>query len=186
MKFMKRNWIKLVVILGIGTLGFAGLNSCTSLPEGIEAVKGFNQNKYLGKWYEIARLDHRFERGLSNVSAEYSVKEDGGIKVLNRGYEDEKGEWSEAEGKAYFVESTDKAHLKVSFFGPFYGSYVVFKLDDDYQHSYVTGSSRDYLWFLSRTPTVTPEQKQAFLKKTKELGFDTDALIFVNQEKNVK
>ncbi len=186
MKFMKRHWIKLVVVAGIAAFGFTGLNSCTSVPEGIKPVTGFNQQKYLGKWYEIARLDHRFERGLSNVSAEYSVKDGGGIKVLNRGYEDEKGEWSEAEGKAYFVDSPDKAHLKVSFFGPFYGSYVVFELDGDYQYSYVTGNSRDYLWFLSRTPTITAEQKQAFLKKTKDLGFDTDALIFVDQEKNVK
>jgi len=186
MNFMKRHWIKLVIIAGLGAFTFAGLNSCTSVPEGIEPVKGFNQKKYLGKWYEIARLDHRFERGLSNVSAEYSVRDDGGIKVLNRGYKDEKGKWNDAEGKAFFVDSEDKAHLKVSFFGPFYGSYVVFDLDDDYQRSYITSSSRDYLWFLSRTPTITEKQKQDFLKKTKNLGFDTDALIWVDQKKNTK
>lgn len=183
---MKRHWIKLVVIASIGALAFTGLNSCTSVPDGITPVEGFNQKKYLGKWYEIARLDHRFEKGMSNVSAEYSVKDDGGIKVLNRGYKEVEGEWSEAEGRAYFIDSADKAHLKVSFFGPFFGSYVVFDLDGDYQYSYVTGNSRDYLWFLSRTPTVTEQQKQHFVKKTKDLGFDTDALIFVDQKKNVR
>ncbi|MFA0071671.1 lipocalin family protein, partial [Vibrio breoganii] len=111
-----------------------------------------------GTWYEVARLDHSFERGLSNISAEYSLRDDGGVKVVNRGYSLEKGEWNEAEGKAYFVEESDQGYLKVSFFGPFYGAYVVFELDKEgYQYAFVSGPDTDYLWLLSRTPEVAPE-----------------------------
>jgi len=105
------------------------LSGCLGYPESVKPISGFNLNKYLGKWYEIARLDHPFERGLSNVTAVYSLKGDGGVKVVNRGFSSEDGEWKEATGKAYFVEASDKGYLKVSFFGPFYGSYVVFGLD---------------------------------------------------------
>lgn len=181
---MKKYWLKILITVGIGVSVFTGLNSCVSLPEGIEPVAHFKKEKYLGKWYEIARLDHRFERGLSNVSAEYSVRKDGGIKVLNKGFKTEKGTWSDAEGKAFFVERDDTGYLKVSFFGPFYGAYIVFHLDDDYRHSYITSSSRDYLWFLSRTPTVSRKQKEHFVEKAKELGFDTNDLIFVDQDRN--
>lgn len=186
MKFIKRHWIKILAIVAIGITSTTALNSCTGIPEGIKPVQGFQQKKYLGKWYEIARLDHRFERGMSNVTAEYTARNKGGINVLNRGYKTEKNEWREAKGKAYFVDSPDKAHLKVSFFGPFYGSYIVYQLDKDYQLAYVTGNTRDYLWLLSRTPTVTTAQKQAFIKNVKELGYNTDALIFVDQQKNIK
>uniref|UniRef100_UPI00053C87D8 lipocalin family protein n=1 Tax=Vibrio cholerae TaxID=666 RepID=UPI00053C87D8 len=105
------------------------LNGCLGMPESVKPVSGFELNNYLGKWYEVARLDHSFERGLSQVTAEYSARNDGDISVLNRGYSEEKGEWKEAEGKAYFVDGSTDGYLKVSFFGPFYGSYVVFELD---------------------------------------------------------
>jgi len=141
----------------------------------------FELSKYLGTWYEIARLDHSFERGLSNVTAEYSLRKDGGVRVINRGYSAEEGKWEQAEGKAYFVEDSDTGHLKVSFFGPFYGAYVVFNLDEDYQQSFVSGPDRSYLWFLSRTPTVSEADKQRFIQAARAKGFDTDELIFVEQ-----
>ena len=120
--------------------------------------------RYLGKWYEVARLDHSFERGMNQVTADYSMREDGGVKVLNQGYLVEDDEWKSAEGKAYFVESEDTGYLKVSFFGPFYGSYVVFELDkQDYQYAFISGPNHDYLWFLSRTPEVSEELKQDFI-----------------------
>ena len=164
-------WVLLVVLL----------TGCTSAPKGIEPVQEFELSKYLGTWYEIARLDHSFERGLSNVTAEYSLRKDGGVRVSNRGYSAEEGKWEQAEGKAYFVEDSDTGHLKVSFFGPFYGAYVVFNLDEDYQQSFVSGPDRSYLWFLSRTPTVSEADKQRFIKAAQAKGFDTDALIFVEQ-----
>jgi len=157
------------------------LTGCTSAPKGIEPVQEFELSKYLGTWYEIARLDHSFERGLSNVTAEYSLRKDGGVRVINRGYSAEEGKWEQAEGKAYFVEDSDTGHLKVSFFGPFYGAYVVFNLDEDYQQSFVSGPDRSYLWFLSRTPTVSEADKQRFIQAARAKGFDTDELIFVEQ-----
>jgi len=164
-------WVLLVLLL----------TGCTSAPKGIEPVQEFELSKYLGTWYEIARLDHSFERGLSNVTAEYSLREDGGVRVINRGYSAEEGVWEQAEGKAYFVEDSDTGHLKVSFFGPFYGAYVVFNLDEDYQQSFVSGPDRSYLWFLSRTPTVSEADKQRFIQAARAKGFDTDELIFVEQ-----
>lgn len=96
-------------------LGIFGLTGCTGIPHGIEPVDGIDVNRYLGRWYEIARLDHSFERGLSNVTADYSLRSDGGIDVLNRGYDREKGAWKDAEGKAYFLGEKDVGRLKVSF-----------------------------------------------------------------------
>lgn len=109
------------------------LGGCVKLPENVQPVTGFEPDRYLGTWYEIARLDHSFEEGLSKVTAEYSLRDDGGIRVINRGFSAEKNEWQEAEGKAYFVEDKDTGYLKVSFFGPFYGAYGIFELDkEDY------------------------------------------------------
>ena len=102
---------------------------CARIPDNVEVVKGFNVLRYLGTWYEIARLDHSFERGLSNVSATYTLRKDGGIKVLNKGYDKKRGKWKQSEGKAYFVAGTDVGRLKVSFFGPFYGGYNIIDLD---------------------------------------------------------
>jgi len=165
-------------IIRISLLLLFGLSGCSGAPDGIEPVNHFELNRYLGKWYEVARLDHSFERGLNQVTADYSMRDDGGVKVINRGFNAEEGEWSEAEGKAYFVQSADVAHLKVSFFGPFYGAYVVFELDSDYQYSFVSGPDRDYLWLLSRTPTPPDSVIKRFIERSSQLGFDTNALIF--------
>lgn len=159
------------------------LTGCLGMPKNVQPVSDFELNRYLGKWYEIARLDHSFERGLTQVTAEYSLKPDGGVKVINRGYSAAKQEWREAEGKAYFVNGDNEAYLKVSFFGPFYGAYVVFGLDQqDYQYAFISGPDTDYLWLLARTPTVSPEVIQQFIKMAKAKGFDTDSLIYVEQK----
>jgi apolipoprotein D and lipocalin family protein len=157
------------------------LTGCTGLPKGIEPVTGFDQHRYLGTWYEIARLDHSFERGLSQVTAEYTLNEDGSIKVINRGYNAEEGEWEEAEGRAKFVGDSDVGHLKVSFFGPFYASYVVFGLDDDYTTAYITGYNRNYLWLMSRTPEVSEEVLETFRARAEAEGFELGELIVVEQ-----
>ena len=153
------------------------------MPQTVKPVTDFELQNYLGKWYEIARLDHSFEEGLSQVTAEYSLRDDGGVSVLNRGYSASDDEWKEAEGKAYFVNSESEGYLKVSFFGPFYGSYVVFALErDNYNYAFISGPNTDYLWLLARTPTVEPEVMTSFVQMAKERGFDTDKLIFVEQE----
>lgn len=159
------------------------LAGCLGMPEGVQPVSGFQLDRYLGTWFEIARLDHSFERGLSRVTAEYSMREDGGVQVVNRGFDAERGEWKEAEGKAYFVEDENLGYLKVSFFGPFYGSYVVFELDhEEYQYAFISGPDTSYLWLLSRTPTVSQAVISRFLERAAAFGFDTDSVIFVGQE----
>ena len=156
---------------------------CTSLPDGIDPVGGFELDRYLGKWYEIARLDHSFERGLDKVTAEYSIREDGGVKVVNRGYSSKEAKWDEAEGKAYFVRNSDEGYLKVSFFGPFYGSYVIFELDkDNYSYAMVCGPSRSYLWFLAREPRLDPAVIEALVTRARALGFATEQLIMVDHK----
>jgi len=157
--------------------------SCTGIPERVKPVDNFNVHSYLGKWYEIARLDHSFERGLTRVTAEYALREDGGLKVTNRGYAASENSWKEAVGKAYFVEEPNKGYLKVSFFGPFYGSYVIFDLDqDNYQYSLVCGPDKSYLWILSRTPALQPEIKKRLISKAAALGFDTGRLINITHD----
>lgn len=156
------------------------LVSCTGTPKGIEPIDNFDLNRYLGDWYEIARLDHSFERGLSNIKANYSLNKDGSVKVINTGFSEENGEWKEAIGKAKFVKNPDIGHLKVSFFGPFYGSYVIFRLDEDYQYAFITSHNRDFLWLLSRSPDIDESVKQGFINTIKGLGFNTDELIYVD------
>lgn len=159
------------------------LNACTSLPESVSPVKNFDLQPYLGTWYEIARLDHSFEQGLSLVSANYTMRKDGGVRVLNRGYSEEEQRWEEAEGKAYFVAEPTIGHLKVSFFGPFYASYVIFELDkENYQYAYISGPDHSYLWLLARDKQVSEERKTHFIETATERGFDTSKLIWVKQD----
>lgn len=157
--------------------------ACTGVPEGVAVVEGFERERYLGKWYEIARLDHSFERGLSRVTAEYSLREDGGIRVVNRGFDVETGKWEEAVGKAYFVEEPDVGRLKVSFFGPFYGAYNIIALDKQaYSYAMVAGPTRSYLWILSRTKRLDQDVQERLVDKAARLGFATERLIFVAHE----
>lgn len=152
-------------------------------PEKVTPVENFKVSEYLGTWYEIVRLEHRFEKGMEAISATYSMREDGGVKVLNRGYKSVEKEWNEAEGKAFFVKSPDVGFLKVSFFGPFYGSYIV--MDTDYKtYTMISGPDLSYFWILSRTPTLDKKILGRLLAKAKEAGFDTSKLIYPDQSKN--
>lgn len=158
------------------------LAGCVSKPDNVTPVSQFDAAKYMGTWYEIARLDHSFERGLTHVTAQYSLRDDGGVKVVNRGYKAAEATWKTAEGKAYFVERPDIGYLKVSFFGPFYGAYIVFDLDQkEYRHSLVSGPNKSYLWLLSRSPTMDEATKKRLVDKAQALGFDTGKLIYVDQ-----
>ena len=166
----------------LGMLCIVLLVSCTGLPDNVEPVSQFNTEQYLGTWYEIARLDHSFERNLERVTATYGLNEDGSVSVLNKGFNTEKGEWRQAEGVAKPMGSSDIAHLKVSFFGPFYGTYAVFELADDYSHAFVSGYNTDYLWLLAREPDVSIEVRQRFINESQALGFDTSKLIWVSTD----
>lgn len=154
------------------------LNGCTvKVPKDISPVKNFDLSHYLGEWYEVARIDNRFEKGLSKVSANYSLREDGGVKVVNRGWDQDSQKWKESIGKAYFVGSSNIGALKVSFFGPFYGGYNIIKLDEEYQYSLVVGPDKDYLWILSRTPIMPPELLNEYLSFASDHGFDRQRVL---------
>lgn len=156
---------------------------CTGIPPGIKPVAGFELNRYLGKWYEIARLDHSFERGLTEVSAEYSLRDDGGVKVINSGFSAESQQREVAEGKAYFIDNADVGRLKVSFFGPFYGGYNIIALDKEhYSYVMIAGYNRDYLWILSRNPTLDPVILQKLVAEAHAKGFATEQLIYLQPQ----
>lgn len=148
-------------------------------PKGVQPITHFDASRYLGKWYEIARLENRFERGLEQVTATYGQRSDGGISVLNGGYDPRKQKWNESEGKAYFTGAPTTAALKVSFFGPFYGGYNVIALDDEYKYALVSGPNRDYLWILARTPTIPDKVKDDYVRIARSLGFRVDQLVWV-------
>jgi len=172
---MLLKWTSLLFVLLIG--------GCAGIPANVTPVSNFNLEKYLGKWYEIARLDHSFERGLTRVTAHYSLREDGGVRVLNRGYSEKEAKWKEVEGRAYFVNQPDQGYLKVSFFGPFYGSYIIFELDHEgYQYSLVIGPDKSYLWILARRSEIGDELKERLVKKAAALGFSTEKLILVTHQ----
>ena len=163
----------------IALLALAG---CTGKPDNIKPVTDFQPDKYLGTWYEIARIDHRFEKGLSQVTAEYSLRADGGIKVVNRGFDSKSGQWKQSVGKARFVEGNDKGYLKVSFFGPFYGAYIVFELDEPgYQYALVSGPDTSYFWLLSRTPNMDPALRERLIALAISKGFKREDIILVDQ-----
>jgi len=158
------------------------LAGCAATPQGVTPVNNFEVDRYLGTWYEIARLDHRFERGLSEVSATYSKGSNGGVNVINRGLDKKTGKRKEAKGRAHFVNEPTVARLKVTFFWPFYGGYNVIELDrENYSYALVCGPSREYLWILSRTPTLGKETLQSLISTAKKFEFDTSQLIFVDQ-----
>lgn len=159
------------------------VSGCTGIPEGVKPVSGFELNRYLGTWHEIARLDHRFERGLTDIKAEYSLRDDGGVKVLNSGFNAEENRRQQAEGKAYFIDTPDVGRLKVSFFGPFYGAYNIFALDkSNYQYVMIAGPDKDYLWILARQPTLDKQVLQTLVQQAQALGFPTHDLIYSQPE----
>ncbi len=173
-------------LIGFGILGavaMAILQSCNTIPKGAVAVKPFDSKKYLGKWYEIARFDYRFEKNMDNVTAHYSLNDDGTIRVANRGHKYTTGEWKESTGVAKFVDDTTEAKLKVSFFRPFYAGYNVIAIDDNYTWALVAGKNLDYLWLLSRDKTMPENIKDDYLQKARLLGYDTKKLVWVKQDK---
>lgn len=171
----------LAAALGAATV-LAGC-SFTKPPDGITPVTPFDLARYEGRWYEAARLDHPFERGMTDVSATYQRLADGSVRVVNRGFDTRKNDWREAVGKAVFTGDVDTASLKVSFFGPFYGGYHVAALDADYQWALVVGPDRGYCWLLSRTKQLAPGVREQLIARAQALGVDTQALIWVSHER---
>ncbi|WP_407405060.1 lipocalin family protein [Chryseobacterium sp.] len=174
---------KFAIPLALGAVGLLIFNSCAvSAPKNATPITNFNSEKYLGKWYEIARFDFKFEKDMDQTTANYSMNEDGSIKVVNKGYNYVKKEWKESVGQAKFVNEKTEARLKVSFFKPIWSGYNVVDIDDDYQYALVAGNSLKYLWILSRTPEIPTAIKERFIEKAKKIGYDTDQLIWVNHK----
>jgi apolipoprotein D and lipocalin family protein len=168
--------------LGVFTLGIISLlQGCSlSIPAGVKPVTGFDVNQYLGHWYEIARLDNRFQRGLEQVTATYSLRRDGSICVENAGWNVQKKQQKKVMGKAKFVSAKQIGHLKVSFWGPFYSSYVIFHLESDYSVAVVCGSSKDYCWILAKNPTLSAEDLTRYRKIAEENGFAVERFIYTS------
>lgn len=178
---MKYRWI---IALSMGAAALAYTSSCVSIPKGATAVKPFELEKYLGKWYEIARKDFKYEKNLNNVTASYSLNDNGTVKVVNRGFDYTKNEWKESVGKAKPVGDPKEGRLKVSFFGPFYGGYNIIDLDPNYQYALIAGDNLKNLWILSRKTSIPQDIKNRFLEKAGKIGYDTGDLVWVEHDKN--
>jgi apolipoprotein D and lipocalin family protein len=177
-----KNW-QIGLAVGVAAAAVAlGYSSCVSIPKGAIAVKPFDKTRYLGTWYEIARMDFKFEKNLSDVSATYSLEPDGKIRVDNKGYDYVKKEWKESFGKAKLLKDPDEGRLKVSFFGPFYAGYNVIAINADYRYALVAGNNLNYLWILSREKTIPAEVKTAYLKKARDLGYNVHELIWTKHK----
>ncbi|MDF3076674.1 MAG: hypothetical protein K0S09_563 [Sphingobacteriaceae bacterium] len=179
---MKMRYQAIGVVLSLGALAVLS-SSCANIPKRARAVSNFDINRYLGTWYEIARFDFRFEKNLDNTMAQYSLKDDGNVDVLNSGYNFKKNEWTKAKGTAKFRGDKTVAELKVSFFGPFYSGYNVIALDEDYKYALIAGKNLDYLWILSREKAIPDEIRARYLTLAQEIGYDTSKLIWVKHDR---
>lgn len=177
--------VKKILIPGIlGITALILLRACSpKIPKGAKAIQDFNPERFLGTWYEVARLDYKWERNLDNVNATYSLKPDGSIKVDNKGFDYTENKWKGKIGEARFVHSSTEARLKVSFFKPFWAGYNVVDIDEEYKYALVFGNDLCYMWILSKEKAIPEKYKERFLKKAQETGYDTSKLIWVKQDK---
>ncbi len=181
-KMKKQNIVLMTAGSVLAALVVLNLSSCKTIPKNAVAVKPFSLDKYLGKWYEIARLDFRFEKNLNNVTATYSLKENGNVRVDNKGYDYVKDQWKQSIGTAKFVGEKDEAKLKVSFFGPFYAGYNVIAIDKGYKYALVAGKDTSYLWILSRRTTIPENIKKDYLAIAEDIGYNTKQLVWVKHD----
>ncbi|KAN0025645.1 hypothetical protein ACTFIU_001741 [Dictyostelium citrinum] len=175
------------ILIGASILGgvtYAYNSFKRYIPKGVHAVKPFYPEKYVGKWYEIARLETYFEKDMDQITAEYSINKNGSIKVINSGYNFKKKKRESVEGVAYFVSGSDEGMLKVSFFGPFYSGYNVIAIDPDYKYALIAGQTFDYMWILSKEPTIPDEIKNSYLELAKSVGYNINKLIWTKQNEN--
>lgn len=178
------NKIYLALALGAGAIAVTTAANKVNIPKGALAVKPFDKEKYLGKWYEIARMDFNFEKNLDNVTANYSAGEEGLIKVDNKGYDVVKNKWKQSFGKAISVKDPEEGRLKVSFFGPFYAGYNIIAIDEDYKYALVAGDNLKYMWILAREKTIPDSVKVAYLQKAKDLGYNINMLVWGKHDRD--
>ncbi|MGI6074590.1 MAG: lipocalin family protein [Fermentimonas sp.] len=174
---------------GLIALAVAGLTAATGAflwskyrnltPKNVEPIKDFDIDRYLGKWYEIARLDVYWERYMDNTTTEYCLNDDGTIDVKNMGYNFKKGKWQVADGSARIAGDKNIGVLEVKFFGPFYSGYNVIAIEGDYEHALVIGRSTKYCWILSREASITESVRTKLVSKAMECGVDVDKLLWI-------
>ena len=165
-----------------GAVMVGAIFSCATIPKRAIAVKPFDKDRYLGKWYEIARLDFKYEKNLNNTTAEYTLNSDGTIRVNNQGYNTRKDKWQQVIGKAKFAGDENVGMLKVSFFGPFYSGYNVIALDEDYRYALVAGKNLKYLWILSRDAEMPKTVRDRYLTIAEDIGYNTEDLLWVEHD----
>jgi apolipoprotein D and lipocalin family protein len=190
---MQKRFVRLTLTRGWSVLGLAWLMalslSLVAAPKAsamgrprpelpaLETVRPFDLNRYLGKWYEIARIPQSFQKNCEKTTAEYSLRDDGSVRVLNRCFNVVSGEWKQAEGRATVPNRADPSKLKVSFFWPFSGNYWVIELGADYDYAVVGDPSREYLWVLSRQSSMDEVQLEEILARCEAKGFDTSRMV---------
>jgi len=158
--------------------GFLAGNATSDLP----TVEKVDLIRYAGLWYEIARLPNSFEKGLECVTANYTLKPNGKVEVLNKGFSAKKGAFKSSKGKAWVPDDNYPGRLKVSFFWPFAGNYYIISLDKDYAYALVGDPSRKYLWVLSRTKILDEAIYSELLEKARILGFDIDKMLLIKHD----
>ncbi len=173
-----------LALLAAGAYALYRVGQRTGVPDGVRPVEPFDLQRYLGRWYEIARIDHAYEAGLSDTSADYRLRPDGRVQMVNRGFDLRRSRWREARAVAAPAGEREIGHLQVSLVWPLRTSYIVFGLDDDYQHALVCGPTREQLWLLARTPRIRALTRGALLERVREAGFDIDRLLWVDQRRN--
>lgn len=173
---------KSLLLLAAVAAGTTLYNLLKPVKSSVPVVQGFQKDKYLGSWYEIARMDFYWEKNLKNVQASYSSNDDGSIRVNNQGYDMLKEKYKQSIGRAKFIRSEEEGALKVSFFGPFYAGYNVVMLDADYRYALVFGENLDYMWILSRDKTIPDDIKEKYLTHAKRSGYATDKLVWTLQD----
>ncbi len=166
------------VLAAAGTLLY--FRNRQNIPPKAITIKNFRPEKYTGKWYEIARIDFRYERNMDNTTAEYSLNKNGSITVVNSGYNYKKQKFTTARGIARFVNLPNEGMLKVSFFGPFYAGYNIIAIDRKYRYALVAGRNLNYLWILSRETTIPEDIKESYLQQARSIGYNTDRLVWPN------
>ncbi|MBK8664821.1 MAG: lipocalin family protein [Burkholderiales bacterium] len=174
-----------LALLAASAYALYRISQRTGMPAGVRPVEPFDLDRYLGRWYEIARIDHAYEAGLTDTSADYRLRPDGRVQVINRGFNARKSRWRELRAIAEPAGDANVGRLLLSPLWPMRASYVVLALDDDYQHALVSGPTHDHLWLLARTPRIRASHRAALLESARTAGFDTERLLWVDQRRNI-
>lgn len=168
--------LMLLALLTAFCLNFTSCSTASKVDN--STIPSLDLNRFMGRWYEIARFDHKFERDMQQVTTIYVIQDNGRVKVINQGLKKDKWKTSEGKGKL----TTTPGLLRVSFWGPFYSDYRVMMLAQDYSYALIGGESDKYLWILSRSPQMRQDTRNQVLREAQRRGYNTNKLIWVEQK----